>query len=183
MQRRRRLARRAATATLSRAPRRAAEQALDAMVRELTAQGMTFSVYPQGGNEAAATTYDPAALFDWCRRRAWGQLARERRMLIQPRRGGKKLSPWTLEVSSGQASGRKTVTAASASAWEPSEFAIHVYPDRPPMATMAGSKDLWIAAALLVLDSSGLDFVRRGGRISGNPSRVGQTLMSGLLVT
>lgn len=175
----RRVARRAATslpaAAVSR--RRAGEQVLDDMIRELTNQGYTFTVYPQG-NERAAVTHDPAAFFEWCRRGAWAQLGRGR-VVVQPRRGGsgQKLSAWTLEASLGQTSGRKSVTAGSASAWEPSEFAAHVYPGRPPMVTMVGSKDVWIAATLLILDSSGLKFVRAGGRINGNPGQAGLALL------
>lgn len=165
-----RIARRAATSLPDAVARRAAEQAIDGLAAGLAAQGLTF--------EVAGVTYGPADLFEWCRRGAWAQLTRQR-AVVQPVRAGQRLPAWTLEVSGGQASGRKTVTAASASLWEPSEFAVHVYPDRAPMVTMAGSKDAWVAAALLVLDSSRLDFVRNGVRIGGNPSQTARTLLRG----
>lgn len=137
-------------------PRVAAERAVDGVARALA--DSTF--------EVAGSVYQPAAFFDWCRRAAWGQLARGR-VLVRQKRGG-RAADWFLEVSRGATARRTTISASGASAWWPAEFSVNVYPDREAMAAMAGAQDAWVAAVLLILQASGLDYVRQI-RISGNP--------------
>lgn len=158
-------------------PRQLAEEALGGMVATLTAKKYSFAVMRL--DDSPVATYDPAAFFEWCRSQAWGMLAREA-LVIKSTRKGQRMDTWILERHANAKSGRTTVAAVSSSAWDPHTVTIDVYRDRQATLTVSGANDTWVAAVLLVLDSSGLNFVREGARITrGFPGTTATTLLRG----